>query len=138
MIINDVDDNSSWAEALRDNTGSELILAQVRALEQMQKAGIVPKHQVLDNQASAVYKKAIGDSNMTYELVPQKTIGEHDQKSHPSIQRAICWCSHCLCPHFPYAPLVPNFLAGRMTTSSPLTTTTPSQLICLYARLWLP
>ncbi len=36
----------------------------------MQKAGIVPKHQVLDNQASAAYKKAIGDSYVTYELVP--------------------------------------------------------------------
>jgi hypothetical protein len=36
----------------------------------MQKAGIVPKHQVLDNQASAAYKKAIDDSDMTYELVP--------------------------------------------------------------------
>ncbi len=36
----------------------------------MQKAGIVPKHQVLDNQASAVYKKAIGDSDMTCELIP--------------------------------------------------------------------
>ncbi len=36
----------------------------------MQKAGIVPKHQVLDNQASAAYKKAIGNSDMTYELVP--------------------------------------------------------------------
>ncbi len=40
------------------------------ALEQMQKAGIIPKHQVLDNQASAAYKKAIGNSDMTYELVP--------------------------------------------------------------------
>jgi hypothetical protein len=36
----------------------------------MQKVGIVPKHQVLDNQASAAYKKAVGDSNMTYKLVP--------------------------------------------------------------------
>jgi hypothetical protein len=36
----------------------------------MQKAGIILKHQVLDNQASAAYKKAIGDSNTTYELVP--------------------------------------------------------------------
>ncbi len=40
-----------------------------RALEQMPKVGIVPKHQVLDNQASVAYKKVIGDSDMTYELV---------------------------------------------------------------------
>jgi hypothetical protein len=70
MVIHDVNSNSSWAEALKGNTGGKLILAWVRALEQMQKAGIVPKHQVLDNQASVAYKKAIGNSNMTYELVP--------------------------------------------------------------------
>jgi hypothetical protein len=70
MVIHDVHRNSSWAEALKDNTNGELILAQAQALEQMRKAGIVPKHQVLDNQASAAYKKAIGNSDMTYELVP--------------------------------------------------------------------
>jgi hypothetical protein len=36
----------------------------------MQKVGIVPKHQVLNNQASAAYKKAIGNLDMTYALVP--------------------------------------------------------------------
>jgi hypothetical protein len=70
MIIHDVDSNSSWVEALKNNTGGELILARAQALEQMQKAGIVPKHQNLENQASVAYKKAIGNSNMTYELVP--------------------------------------------------------------------
>jgi hypothetical protein len=70
MVIHNVDNNSSWAEALKDNTGGKLILARAQALEQMQKAGIVTKHQVLGNPASAAYKKAIGDSDMTYELVP--------------------------------------------------------------------
>ncbi len=44
MVIHNVDSNSSWAEALKDNTGGELFLARAQALEQMQKAGIVPKH----------------------------------------------------------------------------------------------
>jgi hypothetical protein len=70
MVIHDVDSNSLWAEALKDNTGGKLILARAQALEQMQKVSIVPKHQVLDNQASAAHKKAIDDSNMTYKLVP--------------------------------------------------------------------
>ncbi len=70
MVIHDVDSNSLWAEALKDNSGSKLILACAQALEQMRKVGIVPKHQILDNQASAAYKKANGDSNMMYELVP--------------------------------------------------------------------
>jgi hypothetical protein len=69
MVIHNVDSNSSWAEALKNNTSSKVILGHARALERMQKAGIVLNHQVLDNQASAVCKKAIGDSDMTYELV---------------------------------------------------------------------
>jgi hypothetical protein len=36
----------------------------------MKKAGFVLKHQVLDNQASAAYKKAISNSEMTYILFP--------------------------------------------------------------------
>ncbi len=70
MVIHDVDSNSLWAEALKDNTGRELILGRARALKRMRKAGIIPKHQVLDNQASAACKKAIGDSDMSFELVP--------------------------------------------------------------------
>jgi hypothetical protein len=70
MIIHNVDSNSSWAEALKDNTGGKLILGRAQALEHMRKAGIVLKHQVLDSQASVAYKKAIGDSDVTNELVP--------------------------------------------------------------------
>jgi hypothetical protein len=70
MVIHDVDSNSLWAEALKDNTGGKLILGHAWDLECMWKAGIIPKCQVLGNQASAAYKKAIGDSDMTYELVP--------------------------------------------------------------------
>ncbi len=35
MVIHDVDSNSSWAEALKDNTGGKLILARAQALKQM-------------------------------------------------------------------------------------------------------
>ena len=70
MVIHDVNSNSLWAKALKDDTNGKLILGRAQALESMRKAGIVPKHQVLDNQALAAYKKAIGNSDMTYELVP--------------------------------------------------------------------
>ncbi len=43
VILHNVDSNLSWVEALKNNTGSKLILAQARALECMCKAGIVPK-----------------------------------------------------------------------------------------------
>jgi hypothetical protein len=83
MVIHDVDSNSLWAEALKDNTGGKLILARAQALERMQKTSILPKHLVLDNQASAVYKKTVGDSNMTYELVPL------DDHQHNMAEKAI-------------------------------------------------
>jgi hypothetical protein len=69
IVIHDFDINSSWAGALKNNTGGKLILSRARAREHMWKLGIVPKYQVLDNQASVAYKKAIGNSDMTYELV---------------------------------------------------------------------
>jgi hypothetical protein len=85
-----------WEEALKDNTGGELILARAQALEQMQKAGIVLKHQILDNQASAAYKKAISNFNMTYKVVPTDKSTQIGQKSHPHIQGPFCpmhlWC----------------------------------------------
>jgi hypothetical protein len=67
-----VNSNSSWAKAIKGNTGGKLILACAQALEQMQKVGIIPKHQVIDNKASAAYKKGIINSIKTYELVPPK------------------------------------------------------------------
>ena len=70
MILHDVNSNLSWVEALKNNTGNKLILAQAQALERMRKAGIVPKHQILDNQKSVVYEEAICALGMTFELVP--------------------------------------------------------------------
>jgi hypothetical protein len=70
MVIHKVDSISLRAEALKNNTNGKLILGHARALECMQKADIISKHQVLDNQALAVCKKAISDSDMTYKLVP--------------------------------------------------------------------
>ncbi len=58
MVIHVANSNSLWVEALKNNTGSKLILGHAQALEPMRKVGIVPKHQVLDNQASAAYKKS--------------------------------------------------------------------------------
>jgi hypothetical protein len=70
MGIHNVGSNSLWTEALKNNTGGKLILGCARAIECMRKVGIIPKHQVLDNQALAAYKKAIVNLDMTYELVP--------------------------------------------------------------------
>jgi hypothetical protein len=70
MVLHHVDSNSSWIEGLKNNSEGELILARRRALARMTRRGITPRHQILDNQASAAYKAEIELSQMTYELVP--------------------------------------------------------------------
>jgi hypothetical protein len=72
MILHHVDSNSSLSEAMQNQSGGKLILACARALARMQRRRLIPKHQILDNQASAEYKAAIMTSGMTYELVPPK------------------------------------------------------------------
>jgi hypothetical protein len=54
MVIHKIDSNYLWVEALKNITDSKLILGCALALEHMRKAGIFLKHQVLDNQVSAV------------------------------------------------------------------------------------
>ena len=68
MILYHVDSNSSWSKALKNNSKGKLILAHHCALVQMAQRGIVPRHQILDNQASFVYKTKIELTKMTYEL----------------------------------------------------------------------
>jgi hypothetical protein len=57
---------------MQNQSGGKLILAFACALARMRRQGLTPKHQILDNQASAEYKAAIEASGMTYELVPPK------------------------------------------------------------------
>ena len=70
MILYHVDSNSIWVKAYKNKTEGELILAQNRALTRMKACQIIPKRQVLDNEASAAYKQAIKESGMNYQLVP--------------------------------------------------------------------
>jgi hypothetical protein len=70
MILHHVDSNSSWSEAMQNQSGGKVILARTRALAWMQCRGLIPKHKTLNNQASAKYKATIEASGMTYELVP--------------------------------------------------------------------
>ena len=55
---------------MRTQSGGELILAHAHVLAWMRCRGLIPKHPILDNQASMEYKAAIEASGMTYELVP--------------------------------------------------------------------
>ena len=57
---------------MQNQSGGKLILARARALARMRRWGLIPKYQILNNQASAEYKAAIEASGMTYELVPPR------------------------------------------------------------------
>ena len=71
MFLYHVDSNSIWVEPTKNKTEGELILARSRALLRMKACGITPRHQVLDNEASADYIRVITeDWKATYQLVP--------------------------------------------------------------------
>jgi hypothetical protein len=78
ILLHHVNSNSFWVEPLKNQTEGLLIAAQTQALEWMQRQGIAPKHQILDNQCSARMKLAMESTTlldglvlkMTYKLVP--------------------------------------------------------------------
>jgi hypothetical protein len=78
MLLHHVDSNAMWVEPLKNKKEPTLIAARMRALKQMRQQGIVPKHQILDNQCHGLMKQAIKEtalsdgsiSKMTYKLVP--------------------------------------------------------------------
>ena len=70
MILHDIDSNSTWVEPMKNRTKGEMILARRRALARMKIQGIVPTHQVLDNEISKAYRTEVQATGMTYQLVP--------------------------------------------------------------------
>ena len=70
MVLIDIDSNSIWAEPMKNRTEGEMILARRRALLRMKACGVVPQHQVLDNEASKAYKQEIAETKMSYQQVP--------------------------------------------------------------------
>ena len=47
-----------------------MILARRHALERMKEKGVVPTHQVVDNEISAEYRQEIKQTSMTFQIVP--------------------------------------------------------------------
>ena len=70
MIVHEIYGNSTWIDPMKNWTKGETILARRHALIRMKLQGIVPKHQVLDNEISAAYKSEIQATHMTFQLVP--------------------------------------------------------------------
>ena len=55
---------------MKNRTKGEIIAARARDLWHMCIYGLIPTHQILDNEASERYKESIRESIMTYQLVP--------------------------------------------------------------------
>ena len=70
MILHKIDGNSTWIEPMKNNIEGEIILARRRELARMKHQGIVPKHQVLDNEILAAHRKEIWATYMKFQLVP--------------------------------------------------------------------
>jgi len=70
MIAFHVDSNSIWVDPMKNRTEGEMIQARERILRRMKACKIIPRHQIMDNEASEAYISAIQQSDMTYEKVP--------------------------------------------------------------------
>ena len=70
IILHEINGNSTWIEPMKNKIEGEMILACRRALEGMNTQGIVPTHQLLDNEISTTYIMEIKQTSMTFQLVP--------------------------------------------------------------------
>ena len=70
MLLHNIDSNSTWVEPMKNKIEGKMILARRRALTRMKHQGIEPKHQVLNNEISALYRNEIKSTNMTFQLIP--------------------------------------------------------------------
>ena len=132
MLLHYIDSNSTWVEPIKNKTKEEMILARQRALVCMKNQCIVPKHQVLDNEISALYQNEIKATNMTFKLVPPDDHCRNLAKK--SIQT---WKDHFIgvlsgtAASFPKAPLVPIDSPGQ----APIVFSTPVQIKPKHFRL---
>ena len=89
MCLHEIDSNTTWVEPLSSKTETSMIAACANAISRMRAAGLNPRHQILDNEASAKYKAANIASGMTYRLVPP------DNNHHNMAEKAIqFWKDH--------------------------------------------
>ena len=69
VVAHHMDSKWTLIEKTSHRTKGELIGARRRILSRMKSRGIVPKHQILDNEISEEYIAEIELMKMTYQLV---------------------------------------------------------------------
>ena len=69
MVIHKIDGNSTWIEPMKNKTQGGMIKARHKSLKRIKLQGIVPLHQILDNEIYEAYKEEILATKMPYQLV---------------------------------------------------------------------
>ena len=70
FVLYDYDSNAILVEPIKSRTGPEIIKAYGVLLHRLQRAGVKPKLQKLDNEASNALREYITDSNINFQLAP--------------------------------------------------------------------
>ena len=83
MVIHKIDGNYTWIELMKNKTQGDMIKSRRNALKRMKLQGILPLHQILDNEISGGYKEEILATKMSYQLVP------HDDQCRNISERAV-------------------------------------------------
>ena len=85
MIIAESDSDAIFYEPVRNKEAGSLVKAWTNVIKRLNKSGVFPKHQTLDNEISKEWKEAIANEQMTYELAPP---GGHAKRAEKAIQIA--------------------------------------------------
>ena len=72
MVMCEIDGNAILTATMKNRTEGEMIKAYLSLIQRLKNAGIKPKHQILDNEASEAFKAAIWE-NCEIQLVPPDT-----------------------------------------------------------------
>ena len=91
VILQEIDCKSTWIEPMKNKTEGGMILSWHRSLERMKEQGILPTHQLMDNEISTAYVLEIKETSMTYQIV--HPYDHHHNMAEKSIQT---WKNHFL------------------------------------------
>ena len=70
LILYDYDSNFIHAEAMKDRSGPEIMMAYKRGHELLSSRGLRPQLQKLDNEASSVLQQHLASVDVNFQLAP--------------------------------------------------------------------
>jgi hypothetical protein len=70
MVLMESNSDVILVEAMKNCSSGKMIRVYQKLIDHLHAAGIVPKHQILDNECSDEFKETIKCNKVTYQLVP--------------------------------------------------------------------